>query len=40
MTNNDKFIFLNQSISQIDKDLDISTEILYNNTSILKSIND
>ena len=39
MINNNEFIFLNQSISQINKNLDISTKISYNNTLILKSIN-
>ncbi len=40
MINDNKFIFPNQSISQIDKDLDISIEASYNNISTLKSIDD
>ena len=40
MINDNELIFSNQSISQIDENLDISIEISYNNTSILKSIDD
>ena len=40
MISNNELIFSNQSISQIDENLDISIEISYNNTSILKSIDD